>query len=327
MCGRSSDSFSEHPKWKRLEELTAHIQRQLAPGAEVEHNVKVMGRLSGVKRQIDIAVRGKIGQFSLFIIIDCKDYKKPVDIVDVGNFASLIEDVGASRGALVAAHGYTDAAKTFANAKLIDLYQPVDSGDHEWRSYATIPVRFEYRFIHELSINVATSAGEEPCRAHYTHPTEAIICDAGGNTLGTVDDAIKRAWDSGRLPRTSGVHKNLEFAPNPIRILASGGQHCLVDITITVTVVSAIYFAFMSLEEFSGFYDESTGDVMLSHCVTEPINTQRIIDEATPPQPGQQPPAITPAFTVVTYIGYLGAAHGEVIWNQGYKEITLRRDP
>ncbi len=42
------------------------------------------GRLSGRKRQIDVLVQEQVGQYNIQIIIDCKDYNKPVDVKGVG---------------------------------------------------------------------------------------------------------------------------------------------------------------------------------------------------------------------------------------------------
>src|SRR5271170_2068566 len=76
--------------FKELELLVAKIQKQLAPGADVLHNVHLDGRDSGVKRQIDVLVQEKIGQYEIKIIIDCKDYNKPADVNDVGAFQHLV---------------------------------------------------------------------------------------------------------------------------------------------------------------------------------------------------------------------------------------------
>jgi hypothetical protein len=101
---------SELPAWYQvdmttdsldLELLVAKIQQQLAPRAEVLHNVKLDGRLSKTKRQIDVLVRESIGQYDIQIIIDCKDYKKPVDVKGVEEFHGLFRDVGAHKGVLV----------------------------------------------------------------------------------------------------------------------------------------------------------------------------------------------------------------------------------
>ena len=84
-----------------LEILVAKIQKQLAPKAEVLHDVRLDGRLSGTKRQIDVLVRENIGQYEIKIIIDCKDYNTPVDVKGVEEFDGLLRDVGAQKGVLV----------------------------------------------------------------------------------------------------------------------------------------------------------------------------------------------------------------------------------
>ena len=56
-----------------LELLVQKIQKQLAPKSEVLHNIKLMGRRSKTKRQIDVLVREQVGQYEINIIIDCKD--------------------------------------------------------------------------------------------------------------------------------------------------------------------------------------------------------------------------------------------------------------
>jgi hypothetical protein len=56
-----------------LELPVAKIQQQLAPQAEVLHDVTLDGRLSKRKRQIDVLVRELIGQYEIKIIIDCKE--------------------------------------------------------------------------------------------------------------------------------------------------------------------------------------------------------------------------------------------------------------
>src|SRR5438105_6997006 len=57
---------------RELEILVAKIQAQLAPDAEVVHDVKLEGRQSRRPRQIDVLVRQKIGQYEMVIVLDCK---------------------------------------------------------------------------------------------------------------------------------------------------------------------------------------------------------------------------------------------------------------
>ena len=119
----------EKPYWRQLEELVADIQRDLAPGAEVLHNVKLKGRLSGVDRQIDVLVRQSIGQYEMKIAIDCKDHASAVDVKGVEEFFGLVNDVGAHQGAMVSPKGFTAAAKSRAQGYGMALYSPVDTGE------------------------------------------------------------------------------------------------------------------------------------------------------------------------------------------------------
>jgi hypothetical protein len=81
------------PEWKLLEHLVTEIQRQLAPNASVRHNVTLLGVDRETQRQIDVLVEQRIGQYSMLIVIDCKDYAKPVDVKGVEEFYGLVRDV------------------------------------------------------------------------------------------------------------------------------------------------------------------------------------------------------------------------------------------
>jgi hypothetical protein len=81
----------------------------------------------------------------VLIVIDCKDYSKPVDVKGVEEFLGLVEDVGANKGALVASGGFTKTAKTRAKDAGIDLYKLVDAQDDDWRSYVAMPFVCDFR--------------------------------------------------------------------------------------------------------------------------------------------------------------------------------------
>ncbi len=126
------------PDWKKFEELVASIQQDLAPEAKVTANAKLIGK-SGTPRQIDILIEQETGQYNLRIVMDCKDLKVPVDVKDVEAFLGLVEDVGAHKAAMVAANGFTDTAKNRALGAGLDLFRLVDTANHKWRSFVSIP--------------------------------------------------------------------------------------------------------------------------------------------------------------------------------------------
>src|SRR2546426_7252001 len=85
------------PKWKRFEQLAYQIQEDLAQDAEVKLNDLIVGEDSKTERQIDISIRKRVGQYTLLIVIDCKDHQRPLDVKDVGEFISIVTDVRANK--------------------------------------------------------------------------------------------------------------------------------------------------------------------------------------------------------------------------------------
>jgi restriction endonuclease Mrr len=77
-------------------------------------------------REVDISIRTKVGQFDIFIALDCKDYNKPVAVKTVEEFSGLLEDIQATKGGIVSYHGFSDTAKKKAELKGIDLYRLID---------------------------------------------------------------------------------------------------------------------------------------------------------------------------------------------------------
>lgn len=89
--------------------ITRHFQR-LFPGASIRHDVRRLGMLSKVERQIDILIEGNVAGFDLTIVIDCKYFGKNVDVKDVDEFLGYLHDLRASKGILITNNGYSPAA-------------------------------------------------------------------------------------------------------------------------------------------------------------------------------------------------------------------------
>lgn len=175
---------------RELELLVARIQQQLAPKADVRHNVMLDGRHSKRKRQIDVLVSEKIGQYDIKIIIDCKDYKSLVDVKGVEEFSGLLDDVGGQKGVLVCPRGFTSTAKTRAESLQIDLYSPVDTNAHKWKANVTIPATCDFRNV-QMSFTITGSA-PYPLKLAGNFFSNDMVFDKAGNSLGfTLDNAQK----------------------------------------------------------------------------------------------------------------------------------------
>jgi len=125
------------------EKVTAKIYSLLSPESQVTHNDRIMGRDSSKERQIDVSIRSQIAGHEVLVIVQCKDYKSKVNVDRVGEFQSVMRDVGAHRGILVTSVGYSDGAKNYAKKNGIDLCHVHDAETMNWKRVIQIPVIVE----------------------------------------------------------------------------------------------------------------------------------------------------------------------------------------
>jgi hypothetical protein len=121
--------------WRHFERLVAALQRRLYPNASVDWDVKVPGALSGVPRQIDVTVRGRLLANDASIVIDCKYLSAHVDVKDVETVAGLFDDVGATKRMLVTSLGYSPAALRRAGSLNVDTYVLRPARDEDWEGF------------------------------------------------------------------------------------------------------------------------------------------------------------------------------------------------
>jgi len=220
------------------------------------------------ERQIDIVVRMKAGQYDLFVAIDCKDYKRKVDVKAVEEFIGLSKDVGANKGAIVAWNGFTDAAKQRARNAGIDLYRLVDAESHEWRSFVTIPVLVEDIGIKVFSLSFLTTG---PFRIVQQDLREMTLYRADGSEIGVVRDLLVRGWNGEVIPHQPGEHRNLPLADEATHIMTDGVLYA-VNVMANVTVTKTLYFGHLPLKEVQGFADELDGTLITRSITTADLD-------------------------------------------------------
>lgn len=254
MCAANSDATG-------LEILVAKIQRQLAPDAEVIHDAQLPGRNSKVKRQIDVLVRQRIGQYEMMIIIDCKDHARPVDVKGVEEFHGLLEDVGAHKGALVCPRGFSEAAKKRARGWQIDLYSPVDTDPHKWQARVSAPILCDFREA-MVSFRFSSSA---PMGFRLPSDFNAIqVFDAADKQrLGTPFETAVGNWNRGQYPSEPGRHEGLPIYGRKDVLIENGyGQLMPSELSVSVVVQQKLYFGHIPITQLSGFRDELSGAVI-----------------------------------------------------------------
>lgn len=245
-----------------LEQLVQKIQQQLAPKAEVLHNVKMRGRLTGVDRQIDVLVREKVGQYEINIIVECKDHKRPIDVKGVEEFGGLLNDVGAQKGVLVCPTGFSETAKKRAEGLQIDLYSPFDTDAHKWRVSATIPTVCSFK-IAAISFGLSMSA-PLPFRMFPNFFSENIIHDKEGMGLGTCYSKIVERWNDGEfsdIPALTERRVNI-FGDQEVQADNGYGTLCPMKVTAGLYVKEHLLSGQLPIPQISGFRDEMTGKVI-----------------------------------------------------------------
>src|SRR6266550_215998 len=165
------------PDWKKFEELAAAIQCDLAPEAKVTENAKLVGK-SGTPRQIDILVEQDAGQFDLRIVVDCKDHKKPVDVKDVEAFLGL-----------------------------------VDTANHKWRSYVSIPAVLRDFQVSAYSFSISWKGyGALDVRKDLRY---LPIVRRDGSLIDYACNLVAARWEDETIPVVLGEHRNIPLVSEP----------------------------------------------------------------------------------------------------------------
>ena len=115
--------------------------RRLFPHAEVRHDDHLVGRRSKRSRQVDVSIRMAVDNIELLYIVSCKDrLKRPADLPILGEFASVIDDVGANKGFLLCTSGFARTNHDYARSLGIELWTITDMQSARWHVEVDIPI-------------------------------------------------------------------------------------------------------------------------------------------------------------------------------------------
>jgi len=246
--------------YQELEQLVARIQQLLAPDSNVSHNTRLYGRKSHRMRQIDVLMQQQVAQFNIKIVIECKDYKHPVDVKGVEEFNGLLDDVGAQKGILVCPKGFTRTAKTRAEGLQIDLYSPVDTDPHKWHVRATIPALCDFRSA-AISFGMRMMA-PAPMRMLPNFFDNDVFSKRTGLRLGTIAECAVERWNTGGFPIDIGSHEKLPIFDEDITTDNGFGIQVPMHLFVGLHVTRDLFFGQQLLKKISGFKDEIKGHVI-----------------------------------------------------------------
>ena len=266
---------------KELEILVSQIQKQLSPEAEVLHNVRLPSRTTSAKRQIDVLVKQRIGQYEMQIVIDSKDYKEPVDVKGVEEFYGLVTDVGANKGVLVCPAGFTKAAKERAQGFLIDLYSPVDTGEHKWKAKVFMPAICDFRSA-RISFGLSFC---DPLPFSMSPNFYKTLAAHGSDqkVIGFPLDIAIEKWNKGIFPTEAGEHENINPFDQEMVLVDNGyGRMVHVRIRVSLYVTQQLFYGEMPISKISGFKDESKGHVITNAFEVGLLDPNEIMEKWKP---------------------------------------------
>lgn len=244
--------MQDPPKWRRFENVVAEITRDLSPlGAEVRQDQRVKGQITGVPRQIDILVRIPSEAGEVTLVVDCKDHNAPVDVKDMEAFLGLLEDVGANRGAIVSALGFTEAAVKRAVRAGVDPLTYIDVESVDWPSKVAAPVMIE-RYSPLAAFSFAfPGASSEPIALEDVQPT-AELSDEQGHALGTPLSLFAALWNDGHpFSPEQSTYEDLSLAAARTFISTRAGRREVV-VTVSVRLTKTVFFDHVPLIELKG---------------------------------------------------------------------------
>lgn len=111
-------------KGKSFETFIENLERLLnkATSTTIEKNTYLTSK-NGSRRQIDVLLTHKIGRHIFKTIIECKDWKRKVDIKVIDEFSAKVKSVGADKGIIVSKSGFTSGLlKEATTYNFISLY-------------------------------------------------------------------------------------------------------------------------------------------------------------------------------------------------------------
>jgi hypothetical protein len=182
--------------WKEFEAIVGRLQKTFhRNGGKVTTNEKIMGKISGRTRQIDICIRSNMGGENVLIIVECKKWNRKPDVKAVEAFAGVKKDVGAHIGIMVSTAGFTKAAFRVAEHENINLYKYTDTQKDNWPNGLETSVLLE---IWELTPTAAYYVLADGSRETIESDEDLDFFDRKGGEQSPVPLAtiIRKVWES-----------------------------------------------------------------------------------------------------------------------------------
>ena len=175
----------------------------------------------------------------MLYIVQCKDRgKRPADIIILGEFSSVIRDVGAAKGFLVCTSGFAKSNYRYAQSIGIELITVEDVVSDRWRADIQIPLIYVKKTLHYVLDSTITVNAALAVKKSWRPETRL---DLGIDSLISIDNGITsvtiQEWTQEWLARAGAyLRDSVEIdLPSNLRLYLGGVWSNVKDCIYTYT--------------------------------------------------------------------------------------------
>lgn len=131
-------------KGRELEELVALIEGVLVPqGAVVESPGFIEDRITGTRREVDVAIRMTVGSADVLIVVECRD-RDVEDVTWIEQLVAKCRDIKAAKVIAVSSTGFSAGARQKAAHEAIELRRVEDLSPAAVAGWIQVPCMTQY---------------------------------------------------------------------------------------------------------------------------------------------------------------------------------------
>ena len=172
-----------------VHDLYAKMHQQDGGISSIEKRVRIDG-VDG-KREIDIFIRTRIGGHEIKTVIECKNWRRKIDVQVVDAFHSKIIDVRGNKGVIVSTNGFSDTARKKARRLGIDLCHITNSDRIlEITAKAVPTIIYEVRVTHAEFSSLMNISSEE-----FSFERQQVSFEGMMDQNSTLLDIVKAAYN------------------------------------------------------------------------------------------------------------------------------------
>ena len=256
-------------KGKQFEKASYDVIRSLHGDKRVYHDVQIKGRLSRIKRQVDIQVVSP-GSFD-FLVFECKNHGRPLDVAVVETFVTNVADIGAKKGALVSNSGFSPGAINMASTLGVDLLNLVDSGNPDIRTQIYIPTLIVDTQVSGYRVGLG-GRFSRPI-SFSENPRELLLKHTSSGEILSAYKVFAHLWNEQETPlsREPGAY-TYSLIPPPVEIVGQDGESFPLDhLEFIYDVERKYYLGETRIIEAKGLYNVKEKTFQTKEILTEKI--------------------------------------------------------